>query len=127
MPAACIRSTEIAAHQKANNDMAVIQDDKRLTNDPGNLALQGQLERDQATGNSLGLRLNALNQAYVAAEGSQASTAVISPLSTASVATSDRSSRVQTLAGVGLLAGLVIGVGLAMWRASRVTRRRFLG
>lgn len=75
----------------------------------------------------LGLRLTALNGAYVAAEARQAATNVITPLSPATSASSNRSSKVQKLAGAGLLAGLVIGVALAMWRANWVTRRRVLG
>jgi hypothetical protein len=112
------------ARRKATSDMALVQDRKQLDNDPGNLGLQGQVEHDTAIGNALGLRLNALNGAYVAAEAGQASTEILTPLSTATAASSDRSSKVQTVAGTGVLAGLVIGVLLAMWRANRVARRR---
>jgi capsular polysaccharide biosynthesis protein len=113
------------ARQKASSDIALIQDHERLNNDPGNQALQAQVERDTADGNALGLRLNALNGAYVSAEAGQSSTDVLTPLSSATAASDNRSSKLQTLAGAGLLAGLVIGVALAMWRANRVAQRRF--
>jgi capsular polysaccharide biosynthesis protein len=115
------------ARQKANSDMALVQDHKQLDNDPGNPVLQARVEHDTAMGNALGLRLNALNGAYVAAEAGQSSTQVVTPLTTATAASSDRSSKLQTVAGTGVLAGLVIGVLLAMWRANSVARRRLFG
>lgn len=115
------------ADQKAQNDLALARDNQALNLDPRNLALRARIAQETARGNGLGLRLNALNGAYVAAEASQASTNVITPLSPASSASSDRSSTLQKLGGAGLLAGLVIGVGLAVWRANRAATRRPFG
>jgi polysaccharide biosynthesis transport protein len=115
------------AGQKAQNDQQLAKDNQALNLDPGNSALRARIALESANSNVLGLRLTALNGAYVAAEASQAATNIITPLSPATSASSDRSSKVQKLAGAGLLAGLVIGVALAMWRANWVTRRRLLG
>ena len=115
------------AGQKAQNDLQLAKDNQTLNSDPQNSGLRAKIASETATSNVLGLRLSALNSAYVEAEGGQASTSVVTPLSPATSATSDRSSKVQKLAGAGLLAGLVIGVALAVWRANWVTRRRVLG
>ena len=115
------------AAQKADSDLALAKNNRALNDDPGNSKLRAKIAEETATSNALGLRLSALNGAYVAAEGSQSQTSIITPLSPASAATSDRSSKVQTLGGGGLLAGLVIGIALAMWRANRAMRRRAFG
>jgi hypothetical protein len=115
------------AGQKAQNDQQLAEDNQALNNDPGNSALRAKIALETANSNALGLRLTALNGAYVAAEASQGATNILTPITPATSASSDRSSKVQKLAGAGLLAGLVIGVALAMWRTNVVTRRRVLG
>ena len=115
------------AAQKADSDLALAKNNRALNDDPGNSTLRAKIAEETATGNSLGLRLSALNGAYVAAEASQAQTSIVTPLSPATAASSDRSSKVQTLGGAGMLAGLVIGIALAMWRANRAMRRRAFG
>ena len=115
---------QIVSLHKAQNDMALGRDNRGIQNDPGNGALRAAVTRETARGNLLGTRLTALSAAIAQAEESQASTSVLWNLSNANSAASNRSARVQTLAGVGLLAGLVIGVALAMWRATALMRRR---
>jgi hypothetical protein len=57
----------------------------------------------------------------------QATTNLVQRLAPAAPATDDRSSVLQRLIAGALIAGLLIGVGLAVWRANRVTLRRFGG
>ena len=115
------------ASQKAQNDLQLAKDNQTLNSDPGNAGLRARIASETAKSNVLELRLNAVNGAYVAAEGSQAATNIVTPLTPATSASSDRPSKVQKLAGAGLLAGLVIGVCLAVLCANWRTRRRLLG
>jgi len=115
------------ASQKAQNDQQLAQDNQTLNSQPGNSALRAKIARETAKASVFALRLSALNGAYTSAEDNQASANIITPLTPAAAASSDRSSKAQKLGGAGLLAGLVIGVALAMWRANWVTRRRLLG
>lgn len=57
----------------------------------------------------------------------QATTNLVQKLAPAAPATDDRMSVLQRLLAAALIAGLLIGVGLAVWRANRVTLRRFGG
>jgi capsular polysaccharide biosynthesis protein len=118
---------ENLAGQKSQNDQQLAKDNQALNSEPGNSALRAKIALETAKSNVLGLRLSAVNDAYVSAEANQASTNIITPLSPATSTSSDRPSKVQKLAGAGVLAGLVIGVALAMWRANWVTRQRLLG
>jgi capsular polysaccharide biosynthesis protein len=115
------------ALQKAKVDSQLADDTKALDHNPGSAARKRAVARDTASHNALSVRLQALSGEYIQSQAGQATTQVLSPLSTARSASSDRSSQVQTKGGVGLLAGLVIGVALAMWRANRQMRRRLFG
>ncbi len=112
------------ALEKAQTDASVAAANNRLALDPENGSLKSLVLQETASSEALGLHLNGLSGAYLQAEASQAGTDVLAPLGTATSAGNDRGSKVQTMAGVGLLAGLVIGVALAMWRANELMRRR---
>ena len=55
----------------------------------------------------------------------QATTGLVQRLAPAAPATNDRWSVMQQLVAGGLIAGLLIGIGLAVWRSNRVALRRF--
>jgi capsular polysaccharide biosynthesis protein len=117
---------QAAARLKAQNAAALARAQKALNSNPGNGSLQSTVVNDTARSDSLGVQLNALAGAYIQAQSSQAATELLSPLSSATSATSNRSSKVQDLAGLGLLTGLVLGVALAMWRSNLVMRQRLM-
>ncbi len=115
------------ARHKATVDSQLANLKRAQSSNPGNAGINNLVATDSAVSSALGVRLQAISAAYNASLSGQAATDVLSPLSSAKSATSNRSSQAQTLGGIGLLAGLVIGVALAMWRANRLLRRRLLG
>ena len=114
------------AAQKADSDLALPKTTGLSNDDPGNSTLRAKIAEETATGNSLGLRLSALNGAYVAARASRGATSIVMP-SVQRQRPDDRSSEVQPSVARGCSAGLVIGIALAMWRANRAMRRRAFG
>lgn len=70
------------------------------------------------------LRLQTSGALYGQSQVGQATTNLVQKLAPASAATSDRSSVLERLAAGGLIAGLLIGVGLAVLRANRLSTRR---
>jgi capsular polysaccharide biosynthesis protein len=69
------------------------------------------------------LEVNTLESAYGATVQSQAVSALLQPLVAATSATSDRHSRLQIALFIGLVAGIVVGLGLATLRANHLARR----
>jgi capsular polysaccharide biosynthesis protein len=108
------------ARAQVSSDLNSAQ--RALNSNPANVALKQRVASDTARVSALDLQLTALNQAYINAFSSEAETKLISPLSSASSASSNRSSMIQTLGGAGLLAGLLIGIALAVWRADALLR-----
>jgi capsular polysaccharide biosynthesis protein len=108
------------ARAQVSSDLNTAQ--RALNSNPANVALKHRVASDTARVSALGLQLTALNQAYINAFSSEAETQLLSPLSSASSASSNRSSMIQTLGGAGLLAGLLIGIALAVWRADALLR-----
>ncbi len=70
------------------------------------------------------LQLQTTGTLYQQSQAGQSTQNLVQQLTPASPATSDRSSVLQQYAAGGLLAGLLIGVGLAVERANRVSLRR---
>ncbi len=90
------------------------------------------LDRDETKRNTavaeksaVALRLKAISDAYAAAVTSQAPrSGLVSLLAGATSASSNRKSKIETLAFIGLLAGIVIGCVAAILRERRVIDRR---
>jgi hypothetical protein len=61
---------------------------------------------------------------YRQSQAGQATLELVQKLAPAAKATSDRADKLQTLAASGAIAGLLIGIGLAVARANAVARRR---
>lgn len=70
------------------------------------------------------LEMQTAGALYQQSQAGQGTTNLVQQLAPASRPTSDRTSVVQQLLAGGLLAGLLIGVGLAVARGNRVTMRR---
>jgi len=81
-------------------------------------------DRAAAATDAAKLRRNALQAAYQTAVQGGTSSVGVEIFSTASVATSDRSRKMQLLVFVGLLGGLAAGAALALLRAARDLRRQ---
>ncbi|MGI8622131.1 MAG: hypothetical protein ACR2NB_01285 [Solirubrobacteraceae bacterium] len=109
--------------KRARNKQDIRDTLKALARAKRDPVLREKLNRSTADGDTLDLRIEAIGGAFTASQQSQAATNVLFPLERADAVTSDRSARLQTLGGAGVLAGLIIGVGLAMWRASRLLAR----
>jgi hypothetical protein len=86
-----------------------------------------RLKRAQVRADVAQLRQQTAAALYQQSVAGQANTNLVQRLAPAAPATNDRSSTMQRLVAAGLLAGLLIGVGLAVWRGNRVTLRRFGG
>jgi hypothetical protein len=71
------------------------------------------------------LRMQALENSYLASAGGRTAVASLDRLAPATAASSDRMSRIQLFGFVGLLAGGLAGAALATLRANRIVRRRF--
>jgi capsular polysaccharide biosynthesis protein len=69
------------------------------------------------------LQVQTLESAYSSTVSSLAVSGLLEPLVTATSASSDRSSYLQIAVFVGLVAGIVVGLGLATLRANQVARR----
>jgi uncharacterized protein involved in exopolysaccharide biosynthesis len=80
---------------------------------------QAQVQVDTAR-----LQMQTAGGLYQQSEVGQATENLVQRLAPASPATSDRSSALQRFAAGGLIAGLLIGVGLATERTSRLVLRR---
>lgn len=87
-------------------------------------ARQLGLERAHAAQAAASLQLHALASAYQLSAESTDTTELVSLLSGAVTAESDRKSKIELLGFVGLLAGLVIGCALAVLREQRGGLRR---
>jgi hypothetical protein len=61
---------------------------------------------------------------YQNSQAGQATTGLVQKLAPASRASSDRDEMLRTLVAAGAVAGLLIGIGLAVWRGNAVARRR---
>jgi len=93
----------------------------RLEADPENRSVRRAFQRAQATTESAQLRRQTLRDLYQTSQQGQASSDdVIQVLSFATAAESDRRDVLQLLVFIGLVAGLAIGVAMAMARASAV-------
>jgi uncharacterized protein involved in exopolysaccharide biosynthesis len=83
-------------------------------------AAQNQVNLDR-------LQLQTVGGLYQQSQAGQANENLVQKLAPAGPATSDRASVLQQYLGAALLAGLLIGVGLAIERTSRLQRRRLGG
>jgi capsular polysaccharide biosynthesis protein len=83
-------------------------------------AAQTQVDLDR-------LQLQTTGALYGQSQAGQANENLVQKLAPAGPATSDRSSVLQRYLAAALLAGLLIGVGLAIERANRLQRRRLAG
>lgn len=86
--------------------------------------LRRSLARARASRNFWRLREQAIEDRYLAATGGEASSRLIEILNRADKATSDRGRWVQILGFAGLVAGALLGLGLATIVANRTVRRR---
>ena len=73
------------------------------------------------------LQTQILRTALTDAESTQSTASILQRLSGASVAVSDRFSRLQLLVFIGVAAGSLLGIALATLWANRVARRRAIG
>jgi hypothetical protein len=72
---------------------------------------------------ALVLQRDAVGTAYGARAAGQSAASLLSVLAPATVASSDRTTVVKRLGVTGAIAGLVVGLALAAWRAGRPRRR----
>jgi capsular polysaccharide biosynthesis protein len=80
------------------------------------------LQAAQVAANTAQMRANALSNTYQQALEAQPASDLVSLLTTAVGATSDKSKKLELFAAIGLLAGLVIGTLLAVLREQRRMR-----
>lgn len=84
-------------------------------------ASAGELASAEATVSTAQVKLEAISRSYVAAITSQAPRAgLVSVLAGATVADSDRTSKLQLYAFIGLLIGFLLGCAAAVWREQRL-------
>src|SRR5205085_12351479 len=72
------------------------------------------------------LELQATSYLYQQSRLGETFTGLVQQLTPALPAKSDRQSVLQDYVAGGLVAGLLTGIGLAVWRANRMLRRRFM-
>ena len=94
-----------------------------LQQSPPNGALTAQQQTLAAAAETARLRVDTLESAYTGTVQSQAVSSLLEPLVTATSASNNRSSNLQIGAFVGLVAGIIIGLGLATLRANQVAKR----
>lgn len=70
------------------------------------------------------LRMQVAGVLYQNSQAGQATTGLVQKLAPAARANSDRDEMLRTLVAGGAVGGLLIGIGLAVWRGSAVARRR---
>ena len=117
------------AYQRASlraNQAQARRDDlqRRYDAGPSDKLLQELIVR-RSDYEALRLRAEAVQQSYLASQQGQSSTSLLQRLTRAQDATSDRWSRLQILVFIAVLAGLAVGVALAVLRAARAMRRAF--
>lgn len=90
-----------------------------------NSVSRSALNRADADLETAKLRAGSLAAAFQASEQGLGSSKLVDVLTSATGASSDRSSKLQLLALAGGLAGLLVGLALAILRANRLARRSF--
>jgi hypothetical protein len=85
-------------------------------------ASEDELLAAEAAESTAAVKLEAISRSYVAAVTSEAPRAgLVSVLAGATTASSDRKSKLQLYAFIGLLAGLLLGCGAAVWQERRLS------
>ncbi len=109
------------AAKQANAHRATQQRLSKLVRDTARPSseLRAALVRSKTAVDGFALRAQALRQAYTASLAGQSSTELAQVLAPASSASSDRTSKLEILLFAGLIAGLLVGGLLALWRAAR--------
>lgn len=88
-------------------------------NDPARRTVQTRIDGDR-------LEMQSSSYLYQQSQLGQSFTSLVQKLAPAGRATSDRQSVLQDYLVGGLVAGLLIGIGLAVWRANQMIRRRLV-
>ena len=98
--------------QAANAEMARLR-----PNDPKRGAVQTRIDNDK-------LETQSMSYLYGQSQLGEAFTGLVQLLAPATRAKSDRVSVLQDYLAAALVAGLLLGIGLAVWRANRMVQRR---
>lgn len=118
-----LRDYRAASLQLARAQTTVARATRDYADDPDTARRLG-LENAQASRAAASLQVQALASAYQLSAESTDTTELVSLLSGAVTAESDRKSKIELLGFIGLLAGLVIGCALAVLREQRGGLRR---
>ena len=69
------------------------------------------------------LQVDALKSAYLTSQEGLGSASIVQVLNRAQGASNNRHARLEELAFAGLVIGLLVGLGLAIWRSGNIKRR----
>jgi hypothetical protein len=112
-----MRKRYLAASKDLQDAAAKLNNLKQT--DPGRKSIQTRIDGDR-------LEMQATSYLYQQSQLGQSFTSLVQKLAPAGLAKSDRQSVLQDYLVGGLVAGLLVGVGLAVWRTNRMLRRRLV-
>lgn len=92
----------------------------------GNAPLTPALQKLAATADVAKVQLSAVSADYQNTVQSQATSSLLQPLVSAQSASSDRQSKIQISVFIALIAGVLVGLALATWRANQIARRTLM-